>query len=259
MTTQLRADAPVVEVRSLLVRYGGNPSPTLEEISFSVPRGSVYALLGRNGAGKSSLVRCLLGQQKPTAGACSLFGEDVVEAPRLAHGEGRRRARGPRRAALHDGAAALGVLREALPHLGRAVRRGAPRAVRRPGRRRRTAASRRASGRSSRSRSPSRPPRAPRPRRPDARPRRGRAARVLRGARRRAGRPRDDRPPDVARPRGRREHGDARRVPEGRQARPRRGPRDAEGALPAPALRERGRRKSARSSARSSRRSTRSA
>ena len=37
----------------------------------------MYALLGRNGAGKSSLVRCLLGQQKPTAGGCFLFGEDV--------------------------------------------------------------------------------------------------------------------------------------------------------------------------------------
>ncbi|HEY3350723.1 MAG TPA: ABC transporter ATP-binding protein [Thermoanaerobaculia bacterium] len=72
-----KSPAPVVEVRSLLVRYGGAPSPTLEEISFSVPRGSVYALLGRNGAGKSSLVRCLLGQQKATSGACFLFGEDV--------------------------------------------------------------------------------------------------------------------------------------------------------------------------------------
>ena len=71
------SSTPVVDVSSLLVRYGGNPSPTLEEISFSVPRGSVYALLGRNGAGKSSLVRCLLGQQKPTGGACSLFGDDV--------------------------------------------------------------------------------------------------------------------------------------------------------------------------------------
>src|ERR1035437_8498539 len=67
----------VVSACQLLVRYGGNPKPTLEEISFSVPRGSVYALLGRNGAGKSSLVRCLLGQQKPTAGGCFLFGEDV--------------------------------------------------------------------------------------------------------------------------------------------------------------------------------------
>ncbi len=67
----------VVSVQSLVVRYGGNPEPTLEEISLSIPRGSVYALLGRNGAGKSSLVRCLLGQQKPTAGRCFLFGEHV--------------------------------------------------------------------------------------------------------------------------------------------------------------------------------------
>ena len=67
----------VVSVQGLVVRYTRNPKPTLEEISFSVPRGSVYALLGRNGAGKSSLVRCLLGQQKPTAGSCALFGADV--------------------------------------------------------------------------------------------------------------------------------------------------------------------------------------
>ena len=64
-----------VDVRRLVVRYGENPKPTLQEVSFSVPRGSVYALLGRIGAGKSSLVRCLLGQQKPTAGSCALFGE----------------------------------------------------------------------------------------------------------------------------------------------------------------------------------------
>src|SRR5512140_199083 len=73
----LDAGAPVASVQGLVVRYGRASRPTLEGISFSVPRGSVYALLGRNGAGKSSLVRCLLGQQKPTAGGCFLFGDDV--------------------------------------------------------------------------------------------------------------------------------------------------------------------------------------
>ena len=71
------APTAVISVQGLVVRYGRDAKPTLEEISFSIPRGSVYALLGRNGAGKSSLVRCLLGQQKPTAGQCFLFGEDV--------------------------------------------------------------------------------------------------------------------------------------------------------------------------------------
>jgi len=72
-----QAPAPVAEVRGLLVRYAGAAKPALEDISFSVPRGSVHALLGRNGAGKSSLIRCLLGQQKPAAGTCLLFGEDA--------------------------------------------------------------------------------------------------------------------------------------------------------------------------------------
>jgi ABC-2 type transport system ATP-binding protein len=71
------ASAPAVSIRQLLVRDRGNPKPTLDGISFSVPRGAVYALLGRSGAGKSSLVRCLLGQQKPAEGGCFLFGEDV--------------------------------------------------------------------------------------------------------------------------------------------------------------------------------------
>src|SRR5262249_30055932 len=39
--------------------------------------GSVFALLGSNGAGKSSLVRCALGEQKPAAGRARLFGRDV--------------------------------------------------------------------------------------------------------------------------------------------------------------------------------------
>jgi ABC-type multidrug transport system ATPase subunit len=59
----------------LAVRYGR--TQVLEDVSFVVPAGSVYALLGRNGAGKSSLVRCLVGQQHPTAGRGLLFGRDA--------------------------------------------------------------------------------------------------------------------------------------------------------------------------------------
>jgi ABC-2 type transport system ATP-binding protein len=62
-------------VEGLTVRYGR--ATACAEVSLSVARGAVYALLGRNGAGKSSLVRCLLGQQKPSSGRATLFGEDV--------------------------------------------------------------------------------------------------------------------------------------------------------------------------------------
>jgi ABC-2 type transport system ATP-binding protein len=62
-----------IAVRALGVRYGSVTA--LRSVTLDVPAGTVWTLLGRNGAGKSSLVRCLLGQQKPTLGACFLFGE----------------------------------------------------------------------------------------------------------------------------------------------------------------------------------------
>ena len=65
----------IVDIDGLTVRYGRKTA--VDRVTLSVERGAVYALLGRNGAGKSSLVRCLLGQQKPAAGAIALFGEDV--------------------------------------------------------------------------------------------------------------------------------------------------------------------------------------
>lgn len=67
------AAAGVVAVRHVTVRYGRVPA--LEAVTLDVSPGAVYALLGRNGAGKSSLIRCLLGQQKPESGTCFLFGK----------------------------------------------------------------------------------------------------------------------------------------------------------------------------------------
>jgi ABC-2 type transport system ATP-binding protein len=72
------AAAGVVAVRHVTVRYGR--ALALDGATLDVAPGSVYALLGRNGAGKSSLVRCLLGQQKPESGTCFLFGEPSWDA-----------------------------------------------------------------------------------------------------------------------------------------------------------------------------------
>ncbi len=64
-----------IQIADLTVRYGRKVA--VDHVSLNVMRGAVYALVGRNGAGKSSLVRCLLGQQKPGDGKITLFGEDV--------------------------------------------------------------------------------------------------------------------------------------------------------------------------------------
>ena len=74
MTGPSHDHAPL-EARRLSVRYGGKH--VIEGLSLRVEPGQVYALLGRNGAGKSSLVRCLLGWQQPSAGRALLWGGDA--------------------------------------------------------------------------------------------------------------------------------------------------------------------------------------
>ncbi len=64
-----------VRAESVLVRYGKRVA--VDRVTLDVPHGSVYALLGRNGAGKSSLVRCLIGQQRPEGGSVTLLGRDA--------------------------------------------------------------------------------------------------------------------------------------------------------------------------------------
>jgi ABC-2 type transport system ATP-binding protein len=64
-----------LDVSGVTVRYGSQVA--VDDVSLAVGEGTVYALLGRNGAGKSSLVRCLLGQQRPEAGRVRLLGRDA--------------------------------------------------------------------------------------------------------------------------------------------------------------------------------------
>jgi ABC-2 type transport system ATP-binding protein len=64
-----------IHAANVTVRYGRKTA--VDGVTLSVEQGSVYALLGRNGTGKSSLVRCLLGMLRPDSGRAELFGEDV--------------------------------------------------------------------------------------------------------------------------------------------------------------------------------------
>jgi ABC-2 type transport system ATP-binding protein len=64
-----------IHAANVTVRYGRKTA--VDGVTLSVAPGSVYALLGRNGTGKSSLVRCLLGMLRPDGGHAELFGEDI--------------------------------------------------------------------------------------------------------------------------------------------------------------------------------------
>ena len=64
-----------LEVRDLVTSYGGITA--LNGVSLTVPAGSITAVLGANGAGKSSLLRSLSGLVKPRSGQVLLDGADI--------------------------------------------------------------------------------------------------------------------------------------------------------------------------------------
>ncbi|MBM3985934.1 MAG: ABC transporter ATP-binding protein, partial [Planctomycetes bacterium] len=56
-------------------------SEVLRGLAFQVAPGEVFALLGRNGSGKTTAVRLLLGQLVPDRGACRVLGHDARALP----------------------------------------------------------------------------------------------------------------------------------------------------------------------------------
>ena len=65
-----------LEVRNLRKVY---PAFTLQDVSFSVPAGSVTGIVGRNGAGKSTTLKSLLGLVHPDGGEVRFCGMDTAE------------------------------------------------------------------------------------------------------------------------------------------------------------------------------------
>jgi ABC-2 type transport system ATP-binding protein len=67
--------SPLVEVNALWVRFG--PVDAVRGIDLSVPAGTATALLGRNGAGKSTTMRVLAGVIPPTGGLVTVDGMNI--------------------------------------------------------------------------------------------------------------------------------------------------------------------------------------
>lgn len=58
--------------------FGGAGVPAVQNVTLSVPRGSVFALLGPNRAGKTTLVKLLLSLARPTSGTVQRLGEPAA-------------------------------------------------------------------------------------------------------------------------------------------------------------------------------------
>jgi len=70
--------APLLHVQDLHVHYG--KSHILQGVSFEVGKGEVISLLGRNGSGRSTTLKAIMGLVPPTAGHVRLNGRDLSGA-----------------------------------------------------------------------------------------------------------------------------------------------------------------------------------
>ena len=76
-SSTLDHDAPLLEIAGLTKRYGA--TTVLDGVSMSVRAGEVVSLLGANGSGKSTSLRCVVGLTEPDGGTITV--DDRVAAP----------------------------------------------------------------------------------------------------------------------------------------------------------------------------------
>ena len=73
---------PLVQVRDLRARLGGKS--VFDGLTLEVPRGSITAIMGPSGTGKTTLLRHITGQLRADSGGVRVAGEDVARLSRNA-------------------------------------------------------------------------------------------------------------------------------------------------------------------------------
>lgn len=66
----------IIQTKSLSKHYPGNLRAA-DQVSLRIKRGEIYGFIGLNGAGKTTVIRLLLGMARPTEGSCYINGEQV--------------------------------------------------------------------------------------------------------------------------------------------------------------------------------------
>src|SRR6188474_3262776 len=75
-----------IEARNVTKRFG--EFKALDDVSVEVPSGSLTALLGPSGGGKSTLLRVIAGLEEPDSGVVVLDGQDLTQSPARERGVG---------------------------------------------------------------------------------------------------------------------------------------------------------------------------
>lgn len=67
----------LLEIESVSLQFGGVKA--LDDVSFYVRKGEIFSLIGPNGAGKTSMLNCISGLYKPTAGSIRYKGQELLK------------------------------------------------------------------------------------------------------------------------------------------------------------------------------------
>lgn len=70
---------PVLAVSGLWANYGA--TPILQGVDINIGKGEIVGLIGRNGVGKTTTMRCLIGLLRATAGSIRVLGQDLTGQP----------------------------------------------------------------------------------------------------------------------------------------------------------------------------------
>jgi len=77
MLTEPKPTDRILDVSELWAGYGA--TPILQGVTMSVSRGEIVGVIGRNGVGKSTLMRCLIGLLQTWRGTISFMEQDVTK------------------------------------------------------------------------------------------------------------------------------------------------------------------------------------
>jgi ABC-2 type transport system ATP-binding protein len=69
----------LADIKSLSKYYG--IVKAVDDVTISIGEGEVFGLLGPNGSGKTTMIKCLTGQVRPSNGSISIMGIDVLKDP----------------------------------------------------------------------------------------------------------------------------------------------------------------------------------
>src|SRR3954470_10390233 len=73
------AAPPIIDVRRVTRQFGSKTA--LDDVSLTIPRGGVFGLIGGNGAGKTTVIKHIVGMFRAQTGTVEVFGLDPVQNP----------------------------------------------------------------------------------------------------------------------------------------------------------------------------------